>query len=178
LHRTIHSPTTIPRMRKQVFIFDTVSLANFLLADAVPVLTLRYSGRAFVTEQVFDELASGMRARSRLHGVYSLLSKKHFHLTAMTVSEHAQYSNLITNLGRGEASCIAAATSRGWTGVTDDRAARNHCAEKGIHVTGTVGILKAACLDKQISPSEADRILRVMIDEGFYSPVVKISNIL
>ena len=168
----------MPRMRKTAFVFDTVSLSNFLLTDALTILILRYSGRAFISEQVFDELASGISKRSRLKGVNTLLSKKHFGLIAMTMPEHALYSNLITSVGRGEASCVAIASLRGWTVVTDDRAARNHCAEKNIPVTGTIGILKAACLDKQIIASDADRILNAMIDEGFYSPVSGILNIL
>lgn len=165
-------------MRNPVFVFDTVSLANFLLADAAHVLTLRYSGRAVITEQVLDELTSGMRARSRLKSVDALLENKSFGLVTMTTPEHALYADLIANLGRGEASCIATASSRGWTTVTDDRAARSHCAEMGVRVTGTVGILKAACLDKQINPSEADHILREMIDEGFFSPAGRISDLL
>jgi predicted nucleic acid-binding protein len=168
----------MPRMRKPAFVFDTVSLANFLLADAAKVLVLRYSGRAFITEQVFDELTSGMRLRPRLKDIENLIGRKHFGLIAMTTSERALYSNLINNLGKGEASCIAAGSARGLTIVTDDRAARSHCAEAGLKVTGTVGILKAACLDKQLQPSEADRILREMIDNGFYSPAGRISDLL
>jgi predicted nucleic acid-binding protein len=165
-------------MRKQEFVFDTVSLANFLLTDASKVLVLRYSGRAFITEQVYDELTSGMHSRPGLKNVVTLLSKKHLSLVAMTQRDRVLYSTHIANLGRGEASCIAMAFSRGWKVVTDDRAARVHGVEIGIKVTGTIGILKAACLDKQLQASEADRILREMIDQGFYSPVSRITDLL
>jgi predicted nucleic acid-binding protein len=166
------------KMRKKAFVFDTVSPANFLLTDSASVLVLRYSGRAFITEQVFDELTSGMHTRPRLRTIDSLLGQKHFGPVAMTTPERVRYAVLITNLGRGEASCIVTASSRNWTAVTDDRAARSHCAETGIGATGTVGILKAACRDKQLQPSEADSILREMIDKGFYSPINRISNLL
>lgn len=166
------------RMRKPIYVFDIVSLANFLLADAEKVLVVRYSGRAFFTGQVFDELTSGMRMRPRLKNIEVLLDRKHFGLVAITTPERVQYAGLITNLGRGEASCIATAGSGGWTVVTDDRAARSHCIETSIRVTGTIGIVKAACLEKQVQPSEADRILQEMIDNGFYSPVGRVSDLL
>ncbi|MDD5672774.1 MAG: DUF3368 domain-containing protein [Chitinivibrionales bacterium] len=165
-------------MRKHLFVFDTVSLANFLLSDADKILTARYSGRAFITEQVFDELTSGMRMRPRLALVDSLLKQNHFDCITLTAPEHTRYADLIANLGKGEASCIAAAWARGWTVVTDDRAARGHGAEMGLAVTGTIGILKAACREKQVTASVADHILQAMIDNGFYAPVRRISDLL
>ena len=168
----------MPQMPKPLLVFDTVSLANFLFADATHVLTLRYTGRSRITGQVFDELTSGMRARPKLKIIESLLTKKQFSLVSLTMAENARYAEILTNLGRGESSCIAVAASRGWTMVTDDRAARSRCAELKIPVTGTIGILKAACADKQIVPSEADRILHRMVEIGFYSPVRRVSDLL
>ena len=160
------------------YIFDTVSLANFLLTDTASMVTRRYGGRASITMQVLDELTSGMRTHIRLKQVELLLAQNHFALISLTPSEYTFYTGLIINLGKGEASCIAAASVRDAVVVTDDRAARNRCVESGIACTGTIGILKAACIDKQISALDADRVLHAMIENGFFSPVGRISDVL
>jgi len=51
-------------------------------------------------------------------------------------------------------------------------------AERQIPVTGTIGILKALCLDKTVTAEQANAILGRMVDTGFYSPVRRISDIL
>jgi len=61
--------------------------------------------------------------------------------------------------------------------VTDDRAARGQCSLLKIPFTGTIGILKAAFLEGQISLSQADDILGKMIKTGFYSPIRNLSDI-
>ena len=82
------------------------------------------------------------------------------------------------NLSSGESSCIALARCRGGVVVTDDRFARGSCRDRGIQVTGTIGILKVLCLDHVLKPHEADEILARMVKAGFYSPVRRISDVL
>jgi len=84
---------------------------------------------------------------------------------------------LIGHLGKGEASCIAAAKIRSGIVVTDDRATRKICRQLEIPVTGTVGIFKASVLSGQLSLATADTHLKEMITAGFYSPVLNISDI-
>ena len=62
--------------------------------------------------------------------------------------------------------------------VTDDRAARACCTELGVVFTGTIGILKACCLQKVLDPDTADSILQSMIASGYRSPVGRVSDIL
>ena len=62
--------------------------------------------------------------------------------------------------------------------LSDDKIARAYCAKHAIPYTGTIGILKADCLDGSITVNYADKILKEMIKEGFYSPVQTISSIL
>ena len=62
--------------------------------------------------------------------------------------------------------------------MTDDRAARSFCQEQDVEFTGTIGILKALCLDSTLRPGDADDLLRAMVDAGFYAPVQRISDIL
>jgi len=165
-------------MHKVPLVFDTVTLANFLLSDAAGILIDRYSGRARITGQVFDELTGSIHRCRELSGIGQLLDQKHFSLVTITLAERKIYIDLVASLGRGESSCIAVAGSRNWIMVTDDRAARGRCSEKGVIVTGTIGILKAASIDKQLTAHQADDILKKMIREGFYSPVGRISDLL
>lgn len=61
---------------------------------------------------------------------------------------------------------------------TKSRAARSACADRGIGMTGTIGILKACSIDGTLSPQQADDILEAMIGSGFYAPVRRISDLL
>ena len=95
---------------------------------------------------------------------------------SLAADERGDYRELLRILGPGEASCIACAKARGGIVVTDDKAARDCCAERGL--TGTIGILKACSLDETLSPGEADAVLQDVIDAGYYSPVTRISGLI
>jgi predicted nucleic acid-binding protein len=98
--------------------------------------------------------------------------------TSLAAGEREVYRELLRILGSGEASCIACAKARGGVVVTDDKTARDCCAERGVAFTGTIGILKACALDGTLSPGAADAVLQAMIDAGYYSPVTRISGLL
>ena len=61
---------------------------------------------------------------------------------------------------------------------TKNRAAPSACADRGIGMTGTIGILKACSIDGTLSPQQADDILEAMIGSGFNAPVRRISDLL
>ena len=166
-------------MPETSYFFDTVSLSNFAMSGALPLLVQRYGTAATVPNEVLDELIAGTAAgHAALQHVVDLVNQGVFASTALTKVERQVLAETISHLGQGEASCIAAATKRGGTVVTDDRAARNACSERKVPVTGTIGILKAACIEGQVSVEEADRILTAMVRYGFYSPVHRIRDIL
>lgn len=168
------------RGKKKLF-FDTVVLSNFaFISSGLIFLKERYGKRGHVTLQVIEEIAktaySGFNYFEEVDRI--LFGKGGFIKTSLATSEEDVYLTLIRNLGTGEASCIAAAERREGIVVTDDRLARNICKERSIAVTGTVGILKAACLDAILDPDKADDMLQEMIHFGFYSPVQRISDVL
>ena len=110
--------------------------------------------------------------------VDTLIYDKIFMLVSLSRKEHEQFLDLISHLGKGEASCIAYARRRSAIVVTDDRTARKQCSLMKIPVTGTVGILKASVLDGQIPLDQADDILQKMIKAGYYSLLRSISDIM
>ncbi|MFH2132631.1 MAG: hypothetical protein ABIK68_19795 [bacterium] len=164
-------------MPEKKWIFDTVVLSNFLLSDALVVLEKRYTGCAILTNEVYDELSAGFSEFSDLRVIQKALHNKTFTLLSLSSTEYEHYSGMINHLGKGEASCIALARLQNGIVMTDDRAARNQCSQLNIPFSGTLGILKASYLDKQIELEEADLILHRMISQGFYSPIRKISDI-
>jgi len=160
--------------------FDTVTLSNFVLSGTFNLLLDRYGRSLRVTEQVRAELAAG-RARGypELEAVERALAAGSIVPTEpMTAPESELFVDLLRALGSGEASCIALARLRDGVVATDDRTARGCCADWNIPVTGSIGILKALCIDHAITLEEADTILDRMVVAGFYSPVRRISDLM
>jgi predicted nucleic acid-binding protein len=167
--------------KQTTLFFDTVVLSNFALVEGgVDFLKKRYRNRGAVTLQVLEELAkasfAGWQRFEQLE--MKLFVKDGFQKIFLTEEEQLLYLALLKNLGAGEASCIASAFHRKGVVVTDDRVARNFCKERSVAVSGTVGILKAACLDNVLGLDHADQMLSQMISHGFYSPIRKIIDIL
>ena len=166
-------------MPDRLYLFDTVTLSNFALTDAINLLVQRYQDRLLITSEVLDEIAEGIACGyTSLTEIEKFVDKKTFPYVILDSAERQIFHQLLRTLDSGEASCIAAATGRNGIVVTDDRVARTACEEREIRFTGTIGILKASCNDKLISPEEADKLLKQMEENGFYSPVKRISDIL
>ncbi len=161
------------------YFFDTVVLSNFAFSESLDLLVNRYGRDIVVISEVLDELIVGVATGySALQEVIRLTEEEHIGVISLTGRERRVMLELVGRLGCGEASCIAAAAERHAVVVTDDRAARAACAERNIRFTGTIGILKACCVDGQLPLEHADTILRRMIAHGCYSPVSRIRDIL
>lgn len=168
------------RKRKCDYVFDTVTLGNFALAGRLDLLVSRYGPRLRVTPEVLDEVTDGVIAGySALTAIEGAVEDAGFSRIglAMSSAERETYRELLRVLAPGEASCIAYAKAHGAVVATDDRTARDCCAERGVTFTGTIGILKACCIDGTLAVEEADAIIQAMIDAGYYSPVQRISDL-
>jgi predicted nucleic acid-binding protein len=160
------------------WVFDTVTLSNFLLSDSISILENRYRSRGLITREIYNEISAGMVEYPKLKKIIKLIDSETFKLVALSRQEHEHFRELIGHLGKGEASCIAYAKERNATVVTDDRTARKQCSQMNIPVTGTIGILKASVLGTHLSLDQADKVLSKMIDAGFYSPVRSLADIM
>lgn len=171
-------PQGMPTMPDVKFIFDTVSISNFCLADSLHLIEYRYKGKAFISTEVYGEILDGVSSGCQeLNSIEEIIRNKAMGILVMDGKEYETYRSFLSNLGKGEASCIAIAKKRNMTVVTDDRAARNRCIEFKVRFTGSIGIIKASVKDGFISLLEADLILSKMIAAGFYSPINNISQI-
>jgi len=154
-------------------VFDSCVLSNFALAKAIPVLERLYSRSAFVTDFVAAEIMRGIqRGHAGLEGIKAALRDGRIRETVLeTDAEKDLFEKFSVSLGLGEASSIAVAKNRGWTFACDDKLARQEAASIGVRLTGTIGILVKATKIKHLTIKEADEVLAVMIEKGFYSPV-------
>ena len=166
-------------MPDSLYLFDTVTLSNFALSNSLDLLVRRYEQRLLVTTEILSEVAAGVTAgHAALRAIAECVRARRFRQTSLDWQERVVFGELLGHLGAGEASCIAVACYRHGVVVTDDRAARACCVDRKIRFTGTVGILKASCLDGQITADEADEMLSAMVEHGFSAPVSKIRDIL
>ncbi len=165
-------------MRELRWVFDTVVLCNFLLSESNFILEKRFYKRGIIMWEVYDEISAGISDYPRLKSIEKLIENNTINLFSLSKNEHKRFLGLIGNLGKGEASCIAAAKEQGGIVMTDDRTARMQCRQIKIPFSGTIGILKSSFLDRQITLDQADKILHRMVSEGFYSPVRNISDII
>lgn len=164
-------------MPDKKWVFDTVTLSNFLLSESIHIIEKRYRKKAIITTQVLDELSAGFAKYPFLKTIGDLIEKNIFSICNLSQKERKIYIDLNGHLGKGEASSIAVAVNKGWIVVTDDRTARRVCSQMGLAVTGSIGIIKASLIDGQISVTQANDILQKMTDSGFYSPVRKIDDL-
>ena len=171
---------TPPMPEKAFYFSDAVVLSNFALARRLDLLVERYGQRGQITSEVLDEISEGIAAGyADLTTIeQSIASATLGSAESLSPTERTEFRALLQNLGPGEASCIVCAQSRGGTVVTDDSAARAICTERSLPLTGTIGILKACCRARTLSPHQADTILQAMIDAGYYAPVNRISTLL
>lgn len=164
-------------MRKPaLWLFDSVTLSNFALVGRMDILSNRYRARGFVTTQVVDELTRGVAAgHAPLTDCLDLLDQGIFQTVTLDKIERATFRQLIGQLGAGEAGTIAAAFHRHGIAVTDDLAARRTCADVGVPVTGTIGILRSVLRDRVLTLTAANDLLHRMSAAGFHSPIDRLT---
>jgi len=162
--------------RKVAWFFDSVTLSNFALVGRMDVLSDRYRMRGFVTTQVVDELTSGVAAgHAPLADCLGLVDQGVFRVVTLDKTERDTFRELIGHLGQGEAGTITAALHRKGIVVTDDLSGRRTCADMGIPVTGTIGILQAVLHDRVLTLAVTNDLLHKMIAAGFRSPVDRLT---
>lgn len=92
--------------------------------------------------------------------------------------EQALYIELSSFLGPGEASCLAIASPRRWVLATDDLAARRQAGERGVRLTGTLGILIRLVREGHLPLATANSILAEMIACRYRTPVENLDDLL
>ncbi len=160
-------------------IFDSCVLSNFALMEGMHILKKLYAGRACTTDFVRLEILKGIHSgHEKLAEINQAIKDGWLEERAFkSRREKAIFEKLSTSLGSGEASCIAIAHSRGYLFASDDRAAREEASVLTVKITGTIGILLRGIKKKVIDLNEGERLLKLMIKAGFFSPIRSLREI-
>jgi predicted nucleic acid-binding protein len=165
-------------------ILDTTVLSNFALVGQIALLQRLYTGQAGTTLAVADEIRRGLSSgyeylRAAEEALLPLSSTGWLSvLTPVSPEEQRLFVELGASLAPGEASCLALAIARGLTLASDDRAARQRAAERGVRLTGTLGILVRAVREGHIALAEANDALARMIALRYRSPVLRLDELI
>lgn len=161
-------------------VFDSCVLSNFALSDSMNIIKTLYANSAYITDFVAAENIKGILKGYRgLIGIKEAIKDGWLkEITLKSKDEKALFEMLSVSLGFGEASSIAIAKTKGLVFACDDKAARREANLLEVRLTGTIGIILRAVRKKVIGAEQADRILKKMINYGFYSPVSSVKEIL
>lgn len=88
------------------------------------------------------------------------------------------FEQLHQRLGAGESACLALATSRSFLVLTDDIDARRWCHHTEIPVSGTIGLLMQLVQGHALPLDEANNLLQVMREHGYYAPITRLEELL
>ncbi|MEW6215673.1 MAG: DUF3368 domain-containing protein [Nitrospirota bacterium] len=161
-------------------IFDNCVISNFALSESIHIIRRLYENTSFVTNFVVAENMKGIiKGYSELTKIREAIGEGWLKEVILEGQEEKNlFESLSVSLGLGEASSLAIAKTRGLIFACDDMVARREAKLLNVKLTGTIGILMKAVKRRLINQKEADRILARMIENGFYSPVRSLKEIL
>lgn len=154
-------------------ILDNTVVSNFSQEHLLHMLVSSWDGQVITTEDVFLEYQAGIKA-----GKLPAIGKFLFPVVELNSQERRFCSSLSTRLGAGEASCLAVAYHRKAIIATDDLFARKIAAQLDIRIVGTVGILVEAVRKNELSLSQAQAVLDMMMELGYRSPIRSLMELL
>ncbi len=149
-------------------VLNTTVLSNFAQVNHIELLL--DLPRLVTVDAVQEELKHGVETHLYIQNALSVLGDEIPVINPSTVAEK-QEEQLLETLDPGEAQALAVAEVVGGTVVTDDGDARATAKQRGVDLTGSIGILVRSVEDGHISSQKADEYLKLWIDEaGFHSP--------
>ncbi len=152
-------------------LIDNTVLTNFVKVSRIDLLKKAFDC-IYITEHVLEEFKLGVR-----RGVLPDVSID-LEVLRLKDEEIELYNALRARLSKGEASCLAIAKHRSLKVLTDDSDAMRTANVLGVPVSGTIGVL-ARCVERGIiTKEEGNRILKEMIEKGFYSPISDLDEFL
>jgi len=147
---------------------NTTVLSNFAQVDHIELLL--ELPRLVTVDAVLEELEAGTETHPYLEHALTVLEDEVPVVTPSTPAETLE-EQLLETLDPGEAQALAVAEVADGTVVTDDGDARTIANQRGISLTGSIGLLVRFVEDGHISAETADTYLKRWIDEaGFRSP--------
>lgn len=164
-------------------IANTTVISNFASIDQLVLLRQLFM-TLHLSTQVYEEIQRGLDEGYQFYAgidqqIAPFVPNGWLRLISLASDQELQlYGALPSRLHRGEASCIALAKHRGWTFLTDDRAARTEAARLSIPVSGSIGCLVLAVERSVVALDQANAWLATMMAHGYHSPVVDLTPLL
>ena len=149
-------------------VLNTTVLSNFAQVDHVELLVAL--PRVVTVEAVDEELRAGAETHSYIDHALAVLGEE-IPVISPTSSATQIEAELLESLDPGEAQALAVAAVGNGLVVTDDGDARTAAKQRGIDLTGSIGVLVRSVGNDRLSVSTADSYLKQWIDDaGFRSP--------
>lgn len=154
-------------------LLDTTLLSNFAHIRRADLLRLALGEEAATTPAVIPELRAGEAL-----GLVPSCDWNWLTILEPTDEERRLAADLERQVDPGEAECLAVAQMRQCKFFSDDFAVRRLARQRGLVVSGTLGVLLALVDEKNLSLEEADSLLTIMISRGYRSPVRSLQELL
>lgn len=153
---------------KNATVLNTTVLSNFSQVNHVELLL--DLPRLVTVDAVQTELEEGIVTHPHLEHALAALEDE-IPVVTPAPSTLALEEELLETLDPGEAQALAVAEAVEGMAVTDDGDARTTAEQRGIGLTGSIGLLVRFVENDSISVETADTYLRGWIDRaGFRSP--------
>jgi len=153
-------------------LLDTTVLSNFAHVRRPALVRKALGDAVFTTPVVLSELSQGESA-----GFVPVCDWSWLQVIAADDEAHTLASDLQSILDPGEAESLAVAIRRQCVFLSDDFAARRIARERGVTVSGTLGILIKLVRAAYLSLDEADTLLQRMMAQGYRSPVATLADL-
>ncbi|MDR5673661.1 twitching motility protein PilT [Halalkaliarchaeum sp. AArc-GB] len=149
-------------------VLDTTVLSNFAQVNHVELLL--NLPRLVTVEAVREELEAGAETHLYVENALAVLGRE-IPVVTPSASTETLEEQLLESLDPGEAQALAVAAVADGMLVTDDGDARTIAAQRGVGLTGSIGLLVRFVESGHVSAATADEYLKRWIDEaGFRSP--------
>lgn len=155
---------------------DATVLSNLSVAGGSSFLT-RIVDQPVTTGTVAEEIKRGVDAGYSCLGVISEALGEE--VPVLSITRDDSFRQLRERLDAGEATCLLGAVRRGGVVATDDAAARATAEQRGIELTGSVGLLAVGVQRNAITVQTANQWLeRWQTEREYYAPVDRIEVVL
>lgn len=155
------------------WLLDNSVISNFALVERIGLLKEYLQGKLAVPEEVKKEFLMGVDK-----DIISKTDISWLKTLEKTEDEDRLFERFSYRLGRGESACLAIAISRKCKLFTDDIDARNTAQRFEVPVSGTIGLLTYLISKGYITLEEGNKILKEMIDKGYYAPIEVLDDIM
>lgn len=152
-------------------VLDTTVVSNFAFTGDLDLVLNDPNTEVVTVPAVIDEIRTGDEDSD-------FLAEAREGLSVIEV-ESGPESGILDRLDYGEAHALHAAIVEEGTLATDDLPARELADQRGVPVTGSIGLLVRLVRYEKFTVNEADAVLRRWIEGGgYFSPVESVREVL